>query len=320
MRIKTLSSILAIAFVLAGCTREDLADCPDDISAINIKLRYDQEDTSLSDLPIQRANLYLFDAEQRFVYALTDSIGPFISTRAYPIPLEPGHYTAVAWANQDSTYHVTPSPFVAGRTTLGDARLQLAALTSTSRAETELAITGPAQPLYHAIEKQIIVLPRQTTEAVLPLRRNTKEINLLVRFKHRDGSSCIHPKFKNTPAIRSNDGILDFENSRLACDTIRYQPSAKADTVGGYDARFHKMRLFLDGKSQIVLTGNDKSLLYTESLMKLIKGTGYNTQEKIDNTHIYNVELRFTCDEDSTHVTVSIYVNGWKYVETTDDL
>lgn len=326
MRATFISFILFLTLLLTSCVYDDLSGCFSE-SGVRISFRYEQDDQAFSQLPLERVNLYLFDTNNRFVCSLTDSIGPFNSSRIYDIPLSPGDYTAVAWGNQNHSFWLTPATFIPGETTLSQARLLLAGLPEAdTRVNGQTVVNSPNATLYHAIEKKIHVVAEQSTETTMNLIHNTKDITLRVRFERSaDGTLCDNPIHECNPTIRSNDGIFSFENSLLECPGFFYKPVSQTHITGGYDALFRKMNLRIDESSEIILAlpgaTDATSVFYRGDLMKWLKGTGHSSQEMLDKKHTYDVLLRFNCDDESTtHTTVRIFVDGWEYIEINGDV
>lgn len=322
MRLKTFTSILLFVCLFLGCTREDLSDC---FEGINVRVRFHQQvnGDNTEELPIKSVDLFIFDSNQLFVTSVEDNIGPFTTTRSYNVSLPEGDYKAIVWGNRDNSLHIFPSHFVVGETTLDEAHLLLDGTHSPAlRTAGKSVVCGPQQTLYHTMESDIKVRSGVSTDVHLELKRYTKDINVSVTFYDSDNAPCTNPAHGHdiTPFISGIDGKLCFENTILTLPTFLYRPTTKTAHEGGFDALFNKMRLILDGPSEIILTSAvDGKVFYRKSLMQLLRGTGHNTPEILDNTHTYDIVLKFNCDG-STYATVSIWVNGWKYVETNDEV
>ena len=333
--------ILPLVLSLHGCVFDDQSHCPAEIagdSGLILSLSYNngsgEEEAGV--LPLERADFYIFDARKRFVCSVTDQDGPFTAGHEYRVALPEGSYTVVSWANLHGKLVISPDPFTAGQTTLDEARVRLAGITLPEKADTktatdnlyELVRTGGVDKyLYYGTEQSVRVHTGQTTRAVIGLKRNTKVIRLSVRYRHDDGTPCDDPSHHPDAFIRAADGIFKFDNSLSPCRAFLLESTQRDDDItGGFDAAFHKMTLRLNEpvEPEIILTAPDtpSEIVYKESLMKWLKGTGYDSQEKLDGTHEYLVELRFTCPHGGgdTHTTLRIFVNGWEYVPMHDDL
>ena len=334
----------ALSFSLSGCVFDDLSHCPvESDSGLNLRLSYRSGSEAADVLPLERADFYVFDARQHFVCSVTDKDGPFTAEHEYRVPLPAGTYTVVGWANLHERLAVSPESFIPGETTLDEARVLLAGMTQPAKADTKVAdgnfsqlpaTAGPDKYLYYGTEQSVRVHTGQTTRAVIGLKRDTKVITLSVRYTRADGTPCDDPSHHPHACIRTADGILQFDNSLSPCQPFLLECTRRDDDItGGFDATFHKMTLRLDEpvEPEILLVSsgnllassdNPAEVIYRESLLKWLKGTGYDTQEKLDNTHEYLVELRFTCPHGggSTHTTLRIFVNGWEYVPMGGDL
>lgn len=349
-KISGLLCALALSSTLCGCVFDDLSHCPVETGGgLSLRLACRAGTAEAGSLPIERADFYVFDSLQHFVCSLTDKDGPFTAEHEYHLPLPAGTYTVVSWANLQERVSVTPEPFIPGQTTLDEARLRLAGISlpghpdsrTTSGAslpDTETAVNtvdglpaaaGPDQYLYYGAEPSVRVHTGQTTRAVLPLKRDTKEIILSVRYKRADGTPCDDPSHHTDAYIRTADGILGFENSLSPCTAFLLESMRRDDAItGGFDATFHKMALRLDEpeEPQILLTapGRPGEVIYRESLLELLTGTQYPTQDKLDKEDTYRIILVFYCTHTGgggdTHITVRIWVNGWEYVPMGGDL
>lgn len=326
---KHLIYLLSLSTVLlSGCLFDDQSDCPtDNATALRLHLSYNEGSEASGVLPIERADFYLFDANHHFVCSLTDVTGPFTTTYQRTLALPAGTYTLIAWANLDNSLATLPASFTAEETTLDDARLTLNSLSQETSATTtggeDVSTSGPQRPLYHAMEQSVRIVENQTTDLTLPLHRNTKDIRLTVSFYQKDGTLCEDPSHQPSARIYSTDGILRFDNTLLPCPAFAYTPATQDNsTAGSTGMLFHKMALRLHAdEPRIVIntpaTQGEATPFYSESLMKLLAGTGYATQEALDGRHVYNIVLRFTCPHGTsdTHTTVRIWVNGWEYVD-----
>lgn len=334
-KISGLLCALSLPFVLAGCVFDDLSHCPTD-GVLTLSMSYGADAVQSAPLPLERAGFYVFDSGNRFVCSLTDEEGPFTSGHEYHVPLPEDTYTVVSWGNLHERLAVSPEPFIPGQTTLDEARVRLAGTALPVRRDTGAGTgdisglptaTGPDKSLYCGMEQSIRVRTGQTTRAVIPLKRDTKVITLSVRYNRADGTPCDDPSHHPDACIRTADGIFKFDNSLSACGPFRLESTRRDDHIpNGFDAVFHKMTLRLDepAEPEIILTapGNPAEVVYKESLMEWLKGTAYDTQEKLDRTNEYLVELRFTCTHGGgdTHTTIRIFVNGWEYVPIHQDL
>ena len=338
-KISGLLCIFALSFSLSGCVFDDLSHCPaEDEGGLSLRLSYDTGTGGAGILPLERADFYVFDARQRFICSLTDTDGPFTAEREYRIASLPdGTYTVVSWANLHERLRVIPASFIPGETTLDEACVRLAGIALPAKAGTKAtahtmnalpATAGPDKYLYYGTEQSVRVRTGQTTRAVIPLRRDTKVITLSVRYTREDGTPCDDPSHHPDACIRTADGVLQFDNSLSPCGPFLLESTQRDDDItGGFDATFHKMTLRLDEavEPELLLTspGHPSEVIYRENLMKWLKGTGYDSQEKLDGTHEYLVELRFTCPHGGggdAHTTIRIFVNGWEYMPMQDDL
>lgn len=330
-KISGLLYTLILSLSLSDCVFDDLSNCPkEDGGILSLHLSYRSDTEGAGELPLKCADFYVFDARKRFVCSVTDKDGPFTAEREYRVPLPEGAYTVVSWANLHERLRVSPDPFIPGQTTFDEACLRLAGITQPAKADTRTtvsaikefpAIGGPDKYLYYGTASSIHVHTGQITRTVIPLRRDTKVINLSVRYNRADETLCYNPSYHPDACIRTADGILKFDNSLSPCTPFLLEYTQRDDDIpGGFDATFHKMTLRLDEpeEPQILLTapGHPAEVIYKESLLKWLRGTGYDIQEKLDNTHEFFVELRFTCPhgEGDTHTTIRIFVNGWEYV------
>lgn len=313
--------ILPLAAILSGCVLDDLSLCPQN-TGLSLSLSYRTGGQAAGKLPIERADLFVFDSRGRFLRTLTDRQGPFTSDRRYELELPPGDYTVAAWGNLQKDLRVSHDPFVPGMTTLEEACILLSGLSVSGKADTGLQrVSGPEKFLYHGRTGTLRVESGKKTGGVIPLYRDTKVIRLQVRYLKPDGSPCDEARPYPYACMLAADGGLKFDNSYLPLPAFVLENSGRNENIpNGFDAVFHKMTLRLDEpqEPEIILTDPRKpdQVIYRAGLTQWLRGTGYDTQEALDNTHEYVVELRFAC----THTTVRIFVNGWEYVPIDEDI
>lgn len=114
-------------FFLQGCVHGDLEDCPPMVRyAVAFKYTDHTENGDRFYDDVKKINLYVFD-ENNLVYTTTTELSPYDDNFNIPLDLPMGNYTIVAWGNvlDNEPFLITPNSFVAGETTLNEARLTL---------------------------------------------------------------------------------------------------------------------------------------------------------------------------------------------------
>ncbi|WP_304251296.1 FimB/Mfa2 family fimbrial subunit [Parabacteroides gordonii] len=316
-----------LAGALTGCIREDLSHCPPETEGV-MRIRFnfllkkqksgDKENGPTSE--VYRADIYLFDTQERFVAHLSDTEGPFGEDYRLEAKLPAGSYTAVAWMNSDAEELEMTSGFIPGQTTLREATLRLRGL------PLKTAIT---RPLFHGMKENVLIEAGKNAEAIIPIIRNTKEIRLGVRFKHADGTPCTVPDHRKglKPWLQTTEGELDFLNAIHPQPLFRYAPREHSETDNGFDARFTLLRLVQASDVHIQLAtpgidGGGETLHFSRLLTDYIRATGaYPTQESLDREESFEILLEFTChpgSPDDTWLQVKVTIEGWVFVDNGD--
>lgn len=139
-KIYRLLCTLPLVLSLSGCVFDDLSDCPTD-SSLSLRLSYVLDGEEVLTLPVERADFFVFDEQNRFVCSVTDTDGPFTSERYYTVKLPEGTYSVLSWPNIHDDVVAGPE-FMPGQTLLDEVYIRLTGITPPATTEkTDAALT-----------------------------------------------------------------------------------------------------------------------------------------------------------------------------------
>ncbi len=353
-----LAILFASLFTFSGCIMEDLPECPPDPETGKIWLNlsftlHEQEDGAGHYTNADRfaefarsVEVFIFDADGRFVKKQTDSTGPFDpETGCYRMPVEllPGSYRAITYVNlsAEDAVCLLPEP-VAGVTTIDQLRVQLSCL---SRGNS----TGQLQPLFYGdtepftIEKAV----GYDQEINIPsgLVRNTNRIHFAIAWRDKKTQKlCPYWTHADSTRIYIEDinGSLDLDNHIAEGGDITYIPtyltgkaapvqslSLSADDGDGGAAVLHAeadmLRLLTSSAPRLRVCrlqrdGTEKQV-YEADLMKDFIARLYKTQEALDRRDLFSIDMVFECehtDPNESWIAIKLAIDGWVLVDNGD--
>lgn len=266
----------------------------------------------------QSVEIFIFDADGRFIQKQTDTRGPFTDDYRMQAELAPGDYRAISWVN----LHANPGIILlsepqAGITTFDEMQIQLRqiALKSTQNAATKLI------PLFHGDTQTFTVRANEgyDQEIVIPagLTRDTNRICFAVSWRDKD-TQKLCPRWMHADSTRiyidDNYGAIGFDNLPVKTDSLTYIPtylsgeqaSKSTPAADGDDeaatlrAETGMLRLMTTSTPALRICrlqpdGSEKTV-YQAALMDDFIARLYKTQEALDREDLFNIELEFTCE------------------------
>ncbi len=309
-----------IASLLSGCTKEDLSVCLD--STVTVVVDYIAPKSGDTELPFNRGEVYMFDKDGvlHSIHTLnsTKAIGNLLRGYSYNLEnLEDGEYTLFLWGDMASeevsplSYKFSQS-FEVGTTKISDVIVGANAANATST-----STTGPIENIYFGQIKFDYINQDINREYKLITKQLTKRIVVNTTFTYSNGNPATSYAENSEVEIEAQGTQLNLDAELIPSSGVVYLPYLSEVQDGGkLSARFRKLTIDIDGpKTMLRVVGKDNALLYEVDFIDLLKSTNYPTQEDVDVEIEFNVDIKIIVpdDEDMTHATVVITVNGWKY-------
>jgi hypothetical protein len=267
-------------------------------------------------LPFNRGDIYIFDENNLFVtkYIIeTESYDLLSRGLEFESELPVGNYKAIGWAyrmrdaNSHIPYTITIPEFIVGETSLSDIYVSMS---SATRSHTDGVICG----IYCSDVVTFKTTNSDTVIVDLEYMRLTKDIDINVKFINSDGSPNLELMQGVKASINCWDGVLNFDGSVInSPSNITYRPyDASSIEEGVLHKKYRKMTLAKKTTKPTVDVIKDGKSLYNNELFTLLEGTNYPTQEALDMTNHYKIDIVIKGTEDKNEV--NIWINGWKYI------
>ena len=334
----SLAATLISLFALSGCIMEDLDDCPPpppppaETGKVWLNFSFTlhnqkEEGGTYKDLfarYARSAEVFIFDADGRFVMQLTDTEGLFVEGYRMPVELDPGQYRAVTWVNlcTESALQLLPAP-QAGVTTIGELRVQLRNLSQGT-------MSGQLLPLFYGDTTPFTIEKAtgydQDIDIPCGLVRNTNRVHVAIAWRDKE-TKRICPHWAHADSVRiyidDANATLGFDNLLASGDSITYiptyltgnqaQPAAQAQ-AGGTDtaapaaagdsavlhAELDMLRLLTASTPRLRICrlqadGTERTV-YEKCLMKDFIAHICPTQDALDREDYFRIDLEFECE------------------------
>lgn len=330
-KISGLFTALTLALAgLSGCIREDLSDCrPGILLAYDYSLN--TSGTNLFGSEVDKVTVYAFDANGYYVASYSDAGSHLTNDYLHRIPLPEGEYTLVVWAGPLEDYLVGEmtdtevgdiEPPVADRTHIDDFMLKL----RTDKFGA-LEIDQTLCPLWHGTVSKAVSDYTGRNKYTAALTKNTHSV--VVRLRENSASESRSTAVASDAQadglrymveLQSNNGRYTAKNS--LCENalgLRYSPLGIAvqEPETRYD--FSTLRLMADRScgSRLVLvdTRTGKELLNSGLVDLIFDNPGFASQNYLDRTEVFNIDLGVDAPIDGHSVKVTIKINGWEVIE-----
>lgn len=307
---------LFVLITLSGCTKEDLSMCFDNPAIFRIDFLF-SDNSQETTLPFNRSEIYIFDKDDLYVTKYS------IETENYDLPnrglefeseLPIGSYKAIGWAyrmrdaNSHIPYIMNSSEFVIGQTSLSDIYINMS---SATRSHT----TGVLSGIYNSGITEFKIISNEVVYVDIEYMRLTKDIDINIKFVNSDGSPNLDSAQGAQASINCWDGVLNFDGSVIGNhDDISYRPYVVSlPSDGMLNKKYRKMTLAKSTTEPIIEIVEDGVSLYSERLFILLEGTNYPTQESLNMTNHYKIDIEIGVVTDDQYK-VNIWINGWKYI------
>lgn len=217
---RRITGMLVIALLLAGAAgcswvRDDLTDCP---KGCQVRLRIDAGVSAAGSLnamsfaeEVNDADLFVFDSDGTFTGRFNEQ-GEALKQNDYvlDIPVDPGHYTIVAWTGLADDHFIL-AELKEGVSTLEDMELLLERDEQNSQNEY-------LHPLWHGMIKDVEVKPRCYPLYTVNMKKTNS--NFVVVLHDMNGNPIKGDTF--TYEIQSANGRMAHDHTLLEDDVLSY--------------------------------------------------------------------------------------------------
>jgi hypothetical protein len=218
--------------------------------------------------------------------------------------LIPGKYRFIAWGGMHEDFYAASSEyFIKGKTTFDEALIMLQ--------HAENVITTPVHHIFHSD------LPATVTHAKvqrfdMPLVQISNTINIRTEGLPADANAY-------TFNITDNNNAYKFDRSIASASgtTLKYTAPCTKDKAGQLNASLNLLHLSANRRTPKLQIYNETTgtALYpigTQSgdLIGLILAA--YPQNNFEETHIYDIVLKFESNSDATGFSVTITINHWQ--------
>lgn len=202
---------LVTAFVIMGCTKEDLSQCTPDTYRLIVKA-YDAQGAELTAEIVKEVTLYVFDKDKQFLGVHTDAKLNESIELNYP-----NHelLTVVAWGNGMQGHQTMPS------LAIGD-KMEMAFVSLLQTKATMATMQSPDDLFHGAIN---LTKENIKTENNIPIYRKTSGISITAR-KLKQYANANDENF--TYVLRQTANKINFEGKE-AGEFSAYTPEASFD-------------------------------------------------------------------------------------------
>jgi hypothetical protein len=293
---------MAVLVLLQSCIGEGNPDCPPENVRVYFAYRTTYGPGLLDPGDVNRFNLFVFDADNKFVGEWIDE-NPSLSPSYYmELPLPYGTYSFVCWGGLDTgCYTVSPDAFTVGQTGIEECLLSL------KRTENNTVEYAPNHLFYAGRAQQEINTPGQTF--ALELRQLTNTINVTTGGLEAPGHNY-------SLLIEDNNGDHRFDGSCASTTKLQYISPCSQDDGGQLRASLRV--LSLSGQRSPTLILRDESAgknVYSANLVELILKLR-NKDVTVDFEDVpYDIHLKFDANMD-----VWVNINGWNVNEAQNEI
>lgn len=315
-----------------GVIYDDEGDCS---VTYRVKFRYDHN-LKFADAfahEVKSVTLYVIDDNGSIVWQRTES-GEALQAEDYAmtVDIEPGTYDLMAWCSGSETGQES--------FTIPDSNVKTGLTCTLNRERDDDGSACVRDGLNHLYYGRLEAQTFGETEGIytytVPLIKDTNSVRVVLQ--HLSGLPVDKDKF--TFAITDDNGSMDWDNSLLPDETIKYyawhteqgeaeigEPAGQGRAVSGIGSRstfsaaiaeLTVARLIKGRQPRLTITNDSGETIFSYPLIDLaLMVKGYDNrdmddQEYLDRQDEYN--MVFFLDEGDRWLSAYIYINSWKIV------
>ena len=305
--------IISTLLAFSSCIKEDLSECPPRSASVKVRFAINTEDdeTGLSHAGvIEKATLYIFDRNNRFV--AMSSRNDIVVSREYEldIDLAPDIYNFVVWVGEKAPYYTLPAfaDFPAVKPGKEESTMNL-----DIPANRIVDFTLP-RLLFSKVDNKEITGDDQIID--FDLIQNTNTLIFTVNGLERTDNTYSF-------SIADDNGSYDFDNNYASCKAFQY-------TTG---ALFPADSDVLDGTMTVLRLGSNRNPRFTlvnkttgetlypsyagqqTDLIQLILKAYEGKTVNFDRRHTFHITLDF-----DTNMEATVTVDGWNVNDSGNEL
>lgn len=298
--------LIVCSGILNSCDvfNEDMPEC-----RLSVKFKYDYNMLSTDEFhsQVDQVTLFIFDKEDNFLFKQSAE-GTSLATGEYlmDVQLPVGQYKFMAWAGVHDSYEL--STLKENVSTITDLKLLL-------KRDESLIIDKKLDPLWYGEIIDVHFTGTSSQTEVINLIKDTKRIRCMFQNSASNNDDLLLDNY--TFEILSSNGYLDYDNSLLKDEVLRYRPYyveqknnstmiVELNTlrlVPGHDARF------IITEKATATTVLDIDLIDFFSLVEM-EGNKWSEQEYFDRQSEYLITF-YLKDPSTSWIAAQIVINGW---------
>lgn len=284
--------------LLTSCVDENLDDCTPAVkTTASLRFEYTLNDSykDLLSTEVTHIDLLVYDKDGSYLKTYQIEQSNLQESNTFPLDLEAGTYTLVAWANITTDYQMNFIP------KLEDMFVRLN--TSTS---------GEANPthgsLFHGMTTMNIKA-QQDNRATVSLTKNTNLLNVILEDTD-DKSILKEGDFKIQ--ITGCNGTYNYENKMAGGELLNYIPRYTNADNNIMQAQFTLLRLLQEDDLRITITTPKGDVIYDEPLTaKIMESPDFNCDEDLDRAQEYTLRYEITQKDDGAWSINLLFINDW---------
>lgn len=292
---------LTAALLLAGCTKEDMSDCPTDI---RVRLSFTYNDTGSEQFAeeVGSAMLYLYGSDGTLIESRPLTSDEILAKSVrFQVPAGASDYTAVLWGNYAEEHYT-----VSGHESIGTMNLALN--------HTGGVVSQRPCHLLHGVLAFETDAERTPVDKTMSLRKLTNTVHVIIE----GAVNATYASESGTPysvQITGSNGSYNHDASKAACQKLTYLPEYERNVSGYYSAlgaHFTTMHL-CTGDDMRVTVYNGSQTLYDEPLVPLLmQSDEIKTDEDLWRHDEYTLLF------DANMVLTAIKVLDWTYIDSSE--
>lgn len=286
-----------LCVLLTSCVDENIDDCPPAIkTTASLRFEYTLNDSykDLLSTEVTHLDLLVYDKDGSYLKTYQTEQSKLQNGNTFPLDLEAGIYTLVAWANITTDYQTNFIP------KLEDMFVKLS--TSTS---------GEANPTHGSIFHGMTTMnikAQQDNRATVSLTKNTNLLNVILEDTD-DKSVLKEGDFKIQ--ITGCNGTYNYENKMAGGELLNYIPRYTNADNNTMQAQFTLLRLLQDDDLRITITTPKGDVIYDEALTaKIMESPDFNSDEDLDRTQEYTLRYEITQKDGAWSIDL-LFINDW---------
>ena len=302
-----LALLSAVSMGAVSCIKSDSAGCIDPRGNVRLSIRLDAAIRPVSragvgDFQIDRANVYVFDAGDRFVTSVEG--GEYTGEDyLFFLDLPTGTYHFIVWTNPGEQYKTTPGPDDPQARSMDEWNIHLDPGGG--------SLTGQIPDLLYGTARDQSIAGGRDNRVEVSMIPNTYTVNVNVK-----GLEPTADAFEFT--ITDNNSHYTFDNTLIEGQDDFQHTRTALYNGGELYASIKTLKLSEERHPQFVFrNASTGEVLFDQSLTRTILNAYTASGQTVDFDRIFTYDIVLTFD---TSLGVTVSVNGWVYEQKNTDL